>query len=82
MKTQSSLTISFLLTLLVTTTQGDEIHFKNGQFIKGKVLDFKDGKITIRKEDGKTVSGDIGKIDQIRFEVSSSVEAGKEAGDG
>ncbi len=61
---------SLFVFCLAALAFGDEILFKNGKSISGKVTEYKDGQITILKDDGRSVTGGIDKIDKIRFDTS------------
>lgn len=59
----------------------DEIVFKSGKKIEGKVLEYKNGRIKIRNTEGKEIVGDIDKIESMQFDSGSpeTVASSKES---
>lgn len=71
--------------------RADEIVFKNGKKIEGTVVEYKNGRIKIRRADGEEISGDIEKIDSIKFDLKDAqpkpdekkeITSGKKTGNG
>jgi len=56
-----------MLWCCVAFCAGDTIILKNGTSLEGDVILYKSGKLTLRTPDGKTRTGDIGSIQEIRF---------------
>lgn len=62
------LLITVLLSLACLGHASDQIVLKSGMTLKGEVTHYHDGKITIRLADGRSTTGALDKIAEIRFE--------------
>lgn len=64
--------VSLFPLIFASMLPADEIVFKSGKKIEGKVLEYKNGRIKIRNTEGKEIVGDIDKIDSMQFESDST----------
>ena len=64
---------SVMLVCWSTSNAQDIITFKDGGSIHGKVISYKDRKLTIRGENGEIATGEMDTIKEIRFSKTRTI---------